>query len=98
MSEVYNLIFERTFLKFGVQKHGGQTKCSGVDLYTLAGNISSLVRLVGFYLLQIWRPGFDLEYCLIFGHTLILIIPLWGCISLADNLDFGFQVVIPPIT
>jgi len=48
---------------------------------------------LGFYLWQIWRPSFSLEYWLVIGYALILIVPIWGCIGLADNINFGFKVL-----
>lgn len=65
------------------------------SLYSLAGNVFQVVCGMGFYLLQIWRSPFSLERWLMLGYALILIIPVWGCIGLADNTNFGFKVAIP---
>lgn len=65
------------------------------SLYSLAGNIFGVVCTLGFYLLQNWRPPFNLEYWLILGYALILVVPLWGCIGLANNISFGMKVVVP---
>lgn len=65
------------------------------SLYSMASNFFGVVTTSGFYLWQIWRPPFSLEYWLVIGYSLILIVPLWGCIGLADNINFGFKVAIP---
>jgi hypothetical protein len=65
------------------------------SLYSMAFNIFGTVITLGFYLWQIWRPPFTLEYWLVIGYALILIVPIWGCIGLADNINFGFKVTIP---
>jgi len=68
------------------------------SLYSMAGTIFQVICALSFYLWQIWRPPFTLEYWLVLGCALILIVPLWGCIGLADNINFGFKVAIPSIT
>lgn len=60
------------------------------SLYSLSGNLYSLVLTTAFYLLQ-RRFQWDLGKCLIFGYALMLIVPVWGCIGLAGNVDFGFK-------
>jgi hypothetical protein len=62
------------------------------SLYTLAGSLFQLVCSLGFFFLQIYRPPFNLERWLIIGYGLIIIIPIWGCIGLARNIDFGLKV------
>jgi hypothetical protein len=62
------------------------------SLYSLAGNLFLIVCTVAFYFWQTWRPPFRLEYWLIIGYALVLIIPVWGCIGLAD-VNFGFKVL-----
>ncbi|KAE9381972.1 hypothetical protein N431DRAFT_16241 [Stipitochalara longipes BDJ] len=62
------------------------------SLYSMAANIFGVVTSLGFYLLQTWRPPFSLEHWLIIGYALILIVPIWGCIGFADNINFGFKV------
>ncbi len=61
------------------------------SLYSLAGNVFQIVTMLAFYFWQIWRPPFSLEHWLILGYALILIVPIWGCIGLA-NVDFGLKV------
>jgi len=61
------------------------------SLYLMAGNIFGVVCTLDFYLLQIWRLPFSLEYWLVLAYALILIVPIWGCIGLADNNNFGFK-------
>lgn len=61
------------------------------SLYTLAGNLYYLVLTLAFYLLQL-RFKWNLGHCLIFAYALILIVPIWGSIGLASNIDFGFKV------
>jgi MFS-type transporter involved in bile tolerance (Atg22 family) len=67
------------------------------SLYNLAGNLYSFFLTLAFYFLQS-RFRWDLGKCLAFGYALILVVPLWGCIGLAGNVDFGFKVSIhyPP--
>lgn len=65
------------------------------SLYSMTFNIFGAVTTLGFYFWQIWRPPFSLEYWLVIGYALILIVPIWGCIGLADNINFGFKVNIP---
>ena len=65
------------------------------SLYSMAFNIFGAVTMLGFYLWQLWRPPFSLEYWLVIGYALVLIIPIWGCIGLAGNINFGFKVTIP---
>jgi len=65
------------------------------SLYSLAANIFGVVTSLGFYLWQIWRPPFSLEYWLVIGYALILIVPIWGCIGFANNINFGFKVITP---
>jgi Vacuole effluxer Atg22 like len=60
------------------------------SLYSLSGNLYSLILTMAFYLLQ-RRFQWDLAKCLIFGYALMLIVPVWGCIGLAGNVDFGFK-------
>jgi hypothetical protein len=62
------------------------------SLYTIASNLFQLGCTMGFFGLQIWWPPFNLERWLIVGYGLILIIPIWGSIGLAGNIDFGFRV------
>ena len=62
------------------------------SLYTIAANIFILVCTLGFYILQKWRSPFRLEYWLVIGYALILVVPLWGCIGLADSINFGYKV------
>ena len=64
------------------------------SLYSMAANIFGVVTALGFYLWQTWRPLFGLEYWLVIGYALILIVPIWGCIGLAGDIDFGFKVAI----
>jgi MFS-type transporter involved in bile tolerance (Atg22 family) len=64
------------------------------SLYSMAFTIFGAVTTLAFYLWQIWRPPFSLENWLVIGYALILIIPIWGCIGLADNVNFGFKVTI----
>lgn len=61
------------------------------SLYSIAGIIFQLVCTLGFYLLQSWRPPFSLEYWLVIGYALVLIVPIWGCIGFADDINFGFK-------
>lgn len=61
------------------------------SLYSLSGNLYSLVLTLAFYLLQL-RFRWSLGKCLIFGYGLILVVPVWGCIGLAGDIDFGFKV------
>jgi MFS family permease len=65
------------------------------SLYSMAFNIFGVVTTLGFYIWQIWRPPFSLEYWLAIGYGLILIISIWGCIGLAENINFGCKVIIP---
>jgi MFS family permease len=65
------------------------------SLYSLTANIFGVVTSLGFYLWQIWRPPFSLEYWLVIGYALILIVPIWGCIGFANNINFGFKVITP---
>ncbi|KAH9212521.1 autophagy-related protein 22-like protein [Leptodontidium sp. 2 PMI_412] len=60
-------------------------------LYSMAFTIFGAVTTLAFYLLQVWRPPFRLEYWLVIGYAIILIIPIWGCIGFVDNIDFGFK-------
>ena len=60
------------------------------SLYSLAQNLYSLVLTLTFYLLQL-RFKWNLGKCLIFGYALILVVPVWGCVGLAKNVDFGFK-------
>jgi hypothetical protein len=62
------------------------------SLYTIASNLFQLGCTMGFFALQIWWPPFNLERWLIVGYGLMLIIPIWGSIGLAGNIDFGFRV------
>lgn len=61
-------------------------------LYSMVFTIFGAVTTLAFYLLQVWRPPFRLEYWLVIGYAIILIIPIWGCIGFVDNIDFGFKV------
>lgn len=61
------------------------------SLYTLAGNLYTLVLTLIFYILQL-RFQWNLSKCLIFGYALILIPPVWGCIGLAGESAFGLKV------
>ncbi|KAM3087033.1 hypothetical protein ACMFMF_000965 [Clarireedia jacksonii] len=61
------------------------------SLYTIAGNLFQFACTMGFFALQVWWPPFRLERWLIVGYGLILVIPIWGCIGLAGNIDFGFK-------
>lgn len=60
-------------------------------LYSLAGNLYYLVLTLVFYLLQV-RFKWNLEKCLLAGYALVLIVPVWGCIGLASDINFGFKV------
>jgi hypothetical protein len=81
-----------TLLGSGLLINVGLSKYS---LYSMAFNIFRAATTWGFYLWQIWRPPFSLEYWLVIAYDLILIVPIWGCIGLADNINFGFKVTIP---
>ncbi|KAL2071436.1 hypothetical protein VTL71DRAFT_12671 [Oculimacula yallundae] len=61
------------------------------SLYSMTGTIFGAITTLVFYGLQSWRPPFKLEHWLIIGYALILIIPIWGCIGFADNVNFGFK-------
>lgn len=61
------------------------------SLYSLSGNLYSVVFTLIFYVLQ-RRFQWDLGKCLIFGYALILVVPIWGCIGLAPYINFGFKV------
>ncbi|KAG9235081.1 autophagy-related protein 22-like protein [Amylocarpus encephaloides] len=61
------------------------------SLYAMSGNIFIFICSSAFYVLQIWRPPFKLEYWLVLGYALILVVPIWGCIGLGDNINFGFK-------
>lgn len=60
------------------------------SLYTLAGNLYYFILTIAFYLFQ-RRFKWDLGKCVIFGYALILMVPIWGCIGLA-NVNFGYKV------
>lgn len=60
------------------------------SVYALAQNLFGLICTLSFYLVQCRKPH-ALEEWLVFGYALILIVPAWGCIGLAD-VDFGFKV------
>ncbi|KAK0104120.1 hypothetical protein ONS96_005216 [Cadophora gregata f. sp. sojae] len=60
-------------------------------LYNMAFTILGAITTLAFYLLQVWRPPFKLEHWLVIGYAIILIIPIWGCIGFADNVNFGFK-------
>lgn len=62
------------------------------SLYALAGNSYQFVCMVAFFVLQNWRPPFKLEYWFILGYALVLVVPVWGCIGIADNINFGLKV------
>lgn len=64
------------------------------SLYSLSGNLYSIVFTLMFYVLQ-RRFQWDLGKCMIFGYALILVVPVWGCIGLASNINFGFKVSYP---
>ena len=64
------------------------------SLYSLAGNLYYFILTIVFYLVQ-RRFQWDLGRCLIFGYALVLIVPVWGCIGLAKNIEFGFKVGHP---
>jgi len=66
------------------------------SLYSMSFNIFGAVTTLGFYLWQVWRPPFSLEYWLVIGYALILIIPIWGCIGFSESTDFGFKVNTNP--
>ena len=63
------------------------------SLYSLAGNLYSVVITLIFYVLQL-RFQWNLGKCLIFAYALILVVPIWGCIGLA-GVNFGFKVHYP---
>ena len=66
----------------------------GYSIYSLAGNLYSLVCTLAFYLLQ-RRFHWSLTNCLILGYALILVVPVWGCIGLTGNINFGFKASLP---
>ncbi|KAJ9606976.1 hypothetical protein H2200_008987 [Cladophialophora chaetospira] len=59
------------------------------SLYSMAGNLFSFAFTLAFFLFQSWAR-WNMEKWLIFGYALILVIPIWGCIGLAD-VNFGFK-------
>ena len=61
------------------------------SLYTLSGNLFWALLTVVFYVVQL-RFKWDLGKVLIIGYALILIIPIWGCIGLANIENFGLKV------
>ena len=66
------------------------------SLYSLAGNLFSFVCTLAFFIFQHW-VRWNMENWLIFGYALILVVPVWGCIGLAD-IDFGFKVSRRPVS
>lgn len=68
------------------------------SLYSLAGLFFQIAGTLGFFFLQAYKPPFRLEYMMIFGYALILIVPIWGCIGLKAGLNFGFKVCGPSLT
>lgn len=60
------------------------------SLYTLAQNLFGFTCTLSFYLIQHRKPH-ALEKWLVFGYALVLIVPAWGCIGLAE-VSFGFKV------
>ncbi|CZS88014.1 uncharacterized protein RCO7_00983 [Rhynchosporium graminicola] len=49
------------------------------------------ITTLAFYSLQVWRPPFKIEHWLVIGYSLVLVIPIWGCIDFADDINFGFK-------
>ncbi|CZS99427.1 uncharacterized protein RAG0_07746 [Rhynchosporium agropyri] len=60
-------------------------------LYTMATTIFGAITTLAFYSLQVWRPPFKIEQRLVIGYSLVLVIPIWGRIELADDINFGFK-------
>ncbi|KAH7031447.1 autophagy-related protein 22-like protein [Microdochium trichocladiopsis] len=61
------------------------------SMYSLAGNLMSLLAQWLFFGVQSWRPVLRLEAWLIVGYALALVIPIWGCIGLSESVGFGFK-------
>jgi len=61
------------------------------SLYTLSGNLFWALLTAVFYVAQL-HFKWDLGKVLIIGYALILIIPIWGCIGLANIENFGLKV------
>ncbi|KAI1846241.1 hypothetical protein JX265_010618 [Neoarthrinium moseri] len=58
------------------------------SLYILASNLFTVICTLAFYLVH-RKLQFKLEKGLILGYGLILIVPIWGCIGIADQDKFG---------
>ena len=61
-----------------------------VSLYALASTISGVVCTVGFMWVRPFVP-IRLESWLLIGYGIIILIPIWGCIGIAD-VSFGYKV------
>lgn len=61
------------------------------SLYAITSSIFTGIMSLAFYYLQSWRPVMSLEKWLIVGYAMILVIPIWGCIGLAETVGFGFK-------
>jgi hypothetical protein len=61
-----------------------------ITLYALASTISGVICSVGFMALRPYVP-IRLETWLLIGYGIMILIPVWGTIGLA-NVSFGFKV------
>lgn len=61
-----------------------------ISLFALAATVSGAIGAIGFFYIRALVP-FRLEYWLLVCYGIMVLVPAWGMIGLAD-VNFGFKV------